>query len=138
MTVFWTGVAVAIFAAVAALFVIYRAPVTGAGGDVLYAERCGGSFDGTALTPPLVEVSLYADKIEVRYLSRRISIPFAAIRSVRLARHVLLRGIWIDHDVATAPREFILFCKNNERVRALIEQHMRPDTARIRQRRAST
>lgn len=138
MTVFWTGVAAAVFAAVAMLLVIYRAPVTGAGGGVLYAERCGGSFDGTALTPPLVELSLYADKIEVRYLSRRINIPFAAIRSVRLARHVLLRGIWIDHDLPTAPHEFILFCRNNERVRALIEQQMRSDTARIAERQAST
>ena len=130
MTVFWTGVAVAIFIGAAALFVIYRAPVTAADKDALYAERCGGTIDGTALTPPLVEFSLYADKIKVTYLNRSGTVPFSAIRSVRVARHVLLRGIWIDHDAETAPRELILFCRNNERVCAMIQQQMRAETAR--------
>lgn len=129
MTVFWIGVTVAIFAGGAALFVIYRAPATAADSDVLYAERCGGTFDGTALTPPFVEFSLYADKIKVKYLNRSVVIPFAAIQSVRIAPHVLLRGIWIDHDAQSAPRELILFCRNNERVSAMIQQHLRPGTA---------
>ena len=87
---------------------------------VLYVERCGGSFDGLALTAPLVQLLLSTENIEIRFVGRVITIPYSAVRSVRIERHIVFRGVWIAHDIAALPIEIILFSRRNEHVRNII------------------
>ncbi|HEY2092951.1 MAG TPA: hypothetical protein VGJ81_13775 [Thermoanaerobaculia bacterium] len=120
----------AIVLAVGIVVAIYTPSALAGTPGVLYAERCGGTFDGMALTPPLVEVVLTQQSISIRYLSSTLEIPYSAVRSTRIDRHVLLRGVWIAHDLATPPTEIILFSRHNDKLRAIIDEQARLVAAR--------
>lgn len=126
MIAFWGVVLLGVCVAFGVLFVMYHMPVRdGQRPGALYSERCGGSFDGLALTPPLVALLLDEENIEIRFLGRTLVIPYAAVRSVWIGRSVLLRGVWIAHALTAVPSEIILFSRSNKRVCSIIEERVR-------------
>lgn len=90
----------------------------------IYTENCGARFGGLNLTIPFVRLAIYDDFLVLSCL-KPVLMKFDEIDRVELKRQLFFKGIFLRHHNKEIPSKVVIWSRNGEKARSIIESRLR-------------